>query len=71
MCNTVHFRFDDETIEERRKSILTLLEFIAAHPQLFMSDVFVKFLKVSSNILLLATIKTLAKNVNKMKNLAS
>lgn len=50
LFNTAHFRFDDETIEERRKSTLALLEFIAAHPQLFMSDVFVIFLKVSSKI---------------------
>lgn len=43
----MYSRFDADVVEERRIGILIFLEFVAAHPQLFMSDVFVKFLKVS------------------------
>lgn len=36
-------RFDENVIEERRKSAYELLEFAAKHPPLFTSQVFVKF----------------------------
>ncbi|XP_077510693.1 ribosomal protein S6 kinase-like 1 isoform X1 [Amblyomma americanum] len=40
-------RFDEETVEERRKSALCLLEFAAQYPVLFNSQVFVKFFEHS------------------------
>lgn len=40
-------RFEDETLEERRKSALCLLEFAAQYPVLFNSQVFVKFFEHS------------------------
>lgn len=40
-------RFDEETVEERRKSALCLLEFAAQYPILFNSQVFVKFFEHS------------------------
>ncbi|KAL3214548.1 hypothetical protein MRX96_007028 [Rhipicephalus microplus] len=36
-------RFDEETVEERRKAALCLLDFAAQYPVLFNSQVFVKF----------------------------
>ncbi|XP_066996489.2 ribosomal protein S6 kinase delta-1 [Anabrus simplex] len=36
-------RFEDDVIEERRKSATNLLEFVGKHPPLFTSTIFVKF----------------------------
>lgn len=41
-------RFNADVITERRIAILTLLEYVAKQPELFTSDVFVKFFEVSS-----------------------
>ncbi|XP_059619927.1 ribosomal protein S6 kinase delta-1-like [Phlebotomus argentipes] len=38
-------RFDAEVIGERRQYIIELLEFVAMHPALYTSEVFVKFLR--------------------------
>ncbi|KAH6933062.1 hypothetical protein HPB50_011738 [Hyalomma asiaticum] len=40
-------RFDEETVEERRKAALCLLDFAAQYPVLFNSQVFVKFFENS------------------------
>lgn len=40
-------RFEEETVEERRKAALCLLEFAAQYPVLFNSQVFVKFFENS------------------------
>lgn len=40
------FRFESDVIEERRQAALKLLEFVAQHPPLFTSDIFVKFFEV-------------------------
>jgi hypothetical protein len=41
-------RFEDDVIEERRKCAISLLEFIGDHPALFTSNIFVKFLEVTT-----------------------
>lgn len=42
-----YFRFDAETIQGRKDSILNFLDFIGNNQQLFTSTEFVKFLEVS------------------------
>lgn len=46
-AKTVLKRFDDETIQERKQSVLNFLEFIGGNSQLFTSKEFVKFLETS------------------------
>ncbi|KAJ8977477.1 hypothetical protein NQ317_001759 [Molorchus minor] len=44
---TIFKRFDEETIESRKQSILNFLDFISNNSQLFTSNEFVKFLETS------------------------
>ncbi|CAG9863559.1 unnamed protein product [Phyllotreta striolata] len=46
-AKTIIKRFDKEIIEERKQSILLLLDFIGCHYQLFTSKEFIKFLETS------------------------
>lgn len=45
------FRFSEQVIEERRKAILAMLEYIANYPELFTTDIFVKFFEVSQGFI--------------------
>jgi len=44
---TVFGRFEYDVVEERRKAILSLLNFAALHSQLFASKLFVQFFEVA------------------------
>ncbi|CAH1102840.1 unnamed protein product [Psylliodes chrysocephalus] len=46
-AKTLLKRFDEETIQERKQSILNFLDFLGGHYQLFTSKEFVKFLESS------------------------
>ncbi|XP_028141296.1 ribosomal protein S6 kinase delta-1 [Diabrotica virgifera virgifera] len=46
-AKTVLKRFDDDTIHERKQSVLNFLEFVGGNYQLFTSKEFVKFLETS------------------------
>ncbi|XP_046689325.1 ribosomal protein S6 kinase delta-1 isoform X2 [Homalodisca vitripennis] len=43
-------RFESDVVEERRQAALKLLEFVAQHPPLFTSDVFVKFFETGYTV---------------------
>ncbi|XP_064211866.1 ribosomal protein S6 kinase delta-1 isoform X2 [Tribolium castaneum] len=45
--STYFKRFSDETVQERRQSILNFLEYVGYHSQLFTSSEFVKFFETS------------------------
>ncbi|XP_056646737.1 ribosomal protein S6 kinase delta-1 isoform X1 [Diorhabda sublineata] len=61
-AKTVLKRFDDETIQERKQSILNFLEFIGANSQLFTCKEFAKFLETSYT-----PVEHLSSNINSIR----
>ncbi|CAG9764913.1 unnamed protein product [Ceutorhynchus assimilis] len=59
-------RFDEEIINQRKRSILNLLEYIGSHSQLFTAPVFVKFFETSHTPaeLLSSNINAIRANLN-------